>query len=198
MKTKTLIPAVALGVVIGQVVTFLGAANNTRWDVMQLPCQCAWAVLAFPLGWLGFIAAAFAKFRWLLPYPDLLLWTGIIMNGIFWGWIVYRVVRSLRGQVGHHGFDASTFILPLGEVRRNHMSAVQARSRPGYAHKTLFAVASRAVRRCGYFFGRNPEVRAGAEEISMTMSPNESPQLAPGQRKGFFWTQAARRSCVLR
>src|SRR5690348_11003628 len=64
-KTRgALIAAAALGVVIviGQVVTFLGGLyNTTGWDVAKFPCECAWTVLAFPLGWLGFIAAAFAK-----------------------------------------------------------------------------------------------------------------------------------------
>ena len=163
-KTKILIAAVALGVVAGQVVTFIGGlANTTGWDIVKFPCECAWAVLAFPFGWLGLVVSAFARFRWFLPYPHLFLWTGIIMNGCLWSWIVYRVVRSVRGQETHHGFHASTLSVRLTEVRQSHVAAAHTRAGPVYARKGLVAIASRVVRRCGYFLDRKPEARQYAE-----------------------------------
>src|SRR5690242_4582133 len=108
VKTKAFIAAVALGVVAGQAVTFVGGlANTTGWDVVKLPCECAWALFAFPLGWLGLIGTAFANNRWLLPYPYPFLCTGVILNGALWSWIVYRIVIMLRGQGANRGFDAS-------------------------------------------------------------------------------------------
>jgi hypothetical protein len=156
--------AVALGVVAGQVVTFLGGlANTTGWDVVKFPCECAWAVLAFPLGWLGLIAPGFAATPWVLPYAYLFLWTGVTMNGCLWGWIVYLAVRSARGQGTHRGFEASTFSLRLTEVRQSYVAAAHAPSGPVYARKGLVAIASRAVRRCGYFLRRKPEARPYSE-----------------------------------
>jgi hypothetical protein len=159
VKTKILIAAVALAVVGGQVVTFIGSgwSNTTGWDVVKLPCEFAWTVLAFPLGWLGLIAAAFARFRWSLPNPDLLLWTGVALNGALWSWIVYRIAMALGGQGTNHGFDASAFSVRLREVRQSHVAAAHARSRSVYARKGLVAIASRAVRRSGYFFDRKRE-----------------------------------------
>jgi len=164
VKTLAFIAAVAVGVVVGQVVTFLdGPANTTGWDVVKVPCECAWVVLAFPLGWLGLIAGTFATIRQLLPYPNLFLWTGVTMNGGLWASIVYLVVRSVREQGTHRGFDASTFSLRLREVRRTHVTAAHARSGSLFARKGLVATASLAVRQCGYFFHRKPEARPYAQ-----------------------------------
>jgi hypothetical protein len=164
VKTKALIAAVAVGIVVGQVVTFLGGpANTTGWDVVKVPCECAWVVLAFPLGWLGLIAGAFAKIRWLLPYPNLFLWIGIPMNGGLWALMVYLAVRFTRGQGTHRGFDAPTVSLRLTEVRRNYVAAGHARTGSVFARKGLVATASRAVRRCRYFFDRKPEARPYAQ-----------------------------------
>jgi len=164
VKTLAFIAAVAVGVVVGQVVTFLdGPANTTGWDVVKVPCECAWAVLAFPLGWLGLIAGTFATIRQLLPYPNLFLWIGVTMNGGIWASIVYQVLRSVRDQGTRRGFEASTFSLRLTEVRLTHVAAAHARTGSVSARKGLVAAASRGVRRCGYFFDRKPEARPFAE-----------------------------------
>ena len=164
VKTKAIIAAVALGVVAGQAVTFFGGlANTSGWDVVKFPCECAWAVLAFPLGWLGMIATALANNRWLMPYPYLFLWTGVILNGALWSWIVYRIVILLREQGTNPGFDASAFSVRLREVRQSHVAAAHARSGPVYARKGLVAIASHAICRCGYFFDRKPKARPYVE-----------------------------------
>lgn len=144
MKTKALIVGVALGDLAGQVVTFLGGlANKSGWDVVKLPCECAWAVLAFPLGWLGLIAPGLAAAPKVLPYAHLFLWTGVVMNGALWGWMVYRVARSLRRQGTHHGFDASAFSVRLSEVRQSHVAAAHARAGSAHSRKGLGSSQSR-------------------------------------------------------
>jgi hypothetical protein len=85
------------------------------------------------------------------------------MNGGLWASIVYLVVRSVREQGTHRGFDEPTFSLRLTEVRRTHVAAAHARTGSVYARKGLVAAATRAVRRCGYFFDRKPEARPFAE-----------------------------------
>jgi hypothetical protein len=172
VNTKILIAAVAAGVVAGQVVTFVGGlANTTGCDVVKFPCECAWGVLAFPLGWLGLIATAFANNRWLLPYPYLFLCAGVALNGALWSWIVYRIVIALRGQSTNGGFDASAFSVRLREVRQSHVAAAHARSVSIYARKGLVAMASHAVRRCAYFFDKNPERRETADAEKHTYEP---------------------------
>ena len=156
-KTKLLIFAVALGVIVGQVLTFLGGlANKTGWDVLQLPCECAWTVLAFPLGWLGLFAPAFDATRSMLPYRYLFLWTGVTLNGLLWAWIVYRIVRSLQFSGTHPPFDATALSRGVTELRQSHVAAAHARSHPPYARKGLLAIATRAVRHCAYFLNRKP------------------------------------------
>jgi hypothetical protein len=176
VKTQALIATVALSLVIGQVVTFLGGlANTTGWDVARLPCECAWAVLAFPLGWLGLITGAFAN-RWLLAYASIFVWIGMGLNGGLWAWIVYLALRSARGQGLYRGFDASLVSSQIKEVRRSHVTASHARCESIHARKGLVAIASRAVRRCGYFFDRKPAEESDEREMHKMSRNNAMPQ----------------------
>jgi hypothetical protein len=159
VNTKVLITAVALGDLAGQAVTFLGGlANTTGWDVAKLPCDCAWAVLAFPLGWLGWIAGCFlsASSR-MAGMRDACLWAGVTLNACLWGWTVYVLIKRVRGQGGRDGLDASAISLRIAEVRRSHVVAAHSRWKPPHAREALVAAASRAIRRCGYFFRGEPE-----------------------------------------
>jgi len=95
MKTKAVLAVVAVGHLAGQMVTFFGGiANTSGWDMVKLPCECAWAVLAFPFGWLGLLGGAIAINQWRLPfaYVHLFLWTGVILNVCLWSLGVYGVL----------------------------------------------------------------------------------------------------------
>jgi hypothetical protein len=152
VKTKSLIAVVAITHLAGQVVTFFGGiANTTGSELAKFPCECAWAVLAFPLGWLGFIGGSFAAKQFLLPFFYLFLWTGVTMNSCLWGWIVYGVARVVRGQCQNHGFDSAAISARVSELRQSHGVIAHARSRPLYARKGFVAMASRSISRCGFF-----------------------------------------------
>lgn len=164
VKTKARIGVVALGNLAAEVVTFVGGfANTTGWDIVKFPCECAWTVLAFPLGWFGFIGGSFAAKQLLLPYFYLFLWTGVTLNACLWGWVAYRFVRSVRGQAGHSGFDASTISSRIVEVRHNHIGSAHLRWKPPHARKGLVGAARRAISRCAYFFRTEPERRQPTE-----------------------------------
>jgi hypothetical protein len=157
VKTKVLIAAVALGDLAGEVVTYLcGLANITGWDIVKFPCECAWVVLAFPLGWLGAIAGSlFANMAMQMRY--VCLGVGVTMNAILWGWMVDWITRVVREPSDHKGFDGSTISLRLAAVRQSHVAAAHSRSKPPYARKGLVVAASRAIRRCKYFLESGPE-----------------------------------------
>ena len=184
-RAKAVVAVVASGVLAGQVIAFLGGpANTAGWDLVRFPCECAWAVLAFPLGWLGWIAPRLVALaaprliasRSLVAWqycPYLFLWTGVLLNACFWGGVVYGVARYNRRQGGRHGLDASMFFARLSELRPNHLAAAHARSRPMYARKGLVAVARQAVTRQAYFTNKKPEGHPDAEtETHAGLSPN--------------------------
>jgi hypothetical protein len=153
MKTRTVAAMVAGADLVGEAVTFLGGfANSIGWDVAKFPCECAWAVLAFPLGWLGFIAgslSAASRGMWGMRYAC--LWAGVAMNAILWGWVVYKLIRSVQGQPGYSGFDASLVRPRITQVRQNHAILAHSRSKPLQARRELLAAAGRALTKLAYF-----------------------------------------------
>ena len=164
VRTKTLIAMVALGNLAGEGVTFVGGfANTTGWDILKFPCECAWTVLAFPLGWLGLVGGSFAAKQLMLPYFYLFLWTGVTLNACLWGWVACRFVRCVRGQAGYSGFDASTISSQIAEVRHRHTVSAHSRWRPSHARKGLIGAARRAIGRCAYFLRTEPARRQETE-----------------------------------
>src|SRR5262249_10217883 len=136
---------------------------TTGWDIAKFACECAWAVLAFPLGWLGLIAGGLVATRSLLPYPYVFLWTGVTMNACLWGWFAHRLVRGVRGQAGYSGFDASTISSQIAQVRHNHAVSAHSRWKPPHARKGLVGAARRVISRHGYFLRTEPERREHIE-----------------------------------
>lgn len=148
VKTKALIAGVGLGNLIGQVVTFLRGPARPWGSALKLPCEWAWTLLAFPLGWLGLVPAIL--FGGWTPISRIVLWAGVTMNAVLWAGVAFRIVRSLR-ETRHQGFDASAVILRLSHVRRTHVAGAHSRAKPLHARKGLIAIASQAISRCGYF-----------------------------------------------
>lgn len=151
MKAKNLIAVVMLGNLMGAVLTsFLALNFRPSWPIATFFCKCGWALLAFPLGWVGFIASRLSSSPQMASF---LFGAGLLSNACLWAWVAARTIRAVQQQGTHKGFDTSTVSPRIEELRRSHALTAHSRSRHLHARKELLATASRVVRRFMYFSG---------------------------------------------
>ncbi len=163
-KTKAVIAMICLGDLAGEVLTFFGGFANSAGPVVRFLCECGWAVFAFPLGWLGMIMANFPVLGRGVGLRQACFWAGVTMNALLWAWITNRVVRAMRAEPRHGGFDARSVSLRIAEVRQNHAAAAHSRWKPPHARTGLVRAAKQTIRRCGYFFKAERERQEPSEE----------------------------------
>ncbi len=172
VKTKAIIAVLAAGVLAGQALTFMGAFfTPAGWQAAKFLCECGWTVIAFPFGWLGFVAGWFTATKLLLPTRYVCLWTGATLNALFWGWVAYRFARGGREQGETSGFDASAISHQIAAVRQTHVSAAHCRWSPLYARKDLVGAARRLIKRSGYFLDKESDLQQLPEDKRPTNQP---------------------------
>ncbi len=141
----------------------LGLVNRVPEEILIL--------FAFPLGLVGGFAA-----RHLRASPHavryLCLWGGLVLNAWLWGWVTYRVIRSVRGQGGYgSGLDTSTVMPRVAQLRQNHVGRAKARSKPLHFRKGFLAATGRALTKLAYFC----RVRPWHDEADDQKAPRTGP-----------------------
>jgi hypothetical protein len=169
MKTNYLISKVAVGNLAGAGVAFI-ACTAFPWYFLRQLGECCWAVLAFPLGWVGLLVSKQSPNRGIAL---LCFWGAVIINGYLWGWTVSRITRAVQRQktTPQNAFDASAISARILQLRHDHAVAAYSRSHHLPSRKGLVAAARRALTRFAYFSGVGGEHSDPAEHEAPKNEP---------------------------